>query len=69
VRYDEQSGVGDGEASYLYRVLISTVPGTTRMPKNLPILSANNTNAVKVWIDEGLKETINFYRTYKKYYW
>jgi hypothetical protein len=57
VMYDESSGVGDGSASYLYRVLLSSPPdGTTRMPKNLPFLSPNNTNAVKVWIDEGLKE-------------
>jgi hypothetical protein len=57
VRFDTESGEGDGQGSYLYRVLIrSDVPGSTRMPKNLPPLSANNVNAVKVWIDEGIKE-------------
>jgi hypothetical protein len=57
VRYDEASGKGDGQGSYLYRVLISNdVPGSTRMPKNLAPLSANNVNAVKVWINEGIKE-------------
>lgn len=57
VMYDEESGIGDGQASYLYRVLISgMVTGTTRMPKDLPPLSAKYTNAIKVWIDEGLKE-------------
>jgi len=57
VRFDEESGLGDGQGSYLYRVLISNdVPGSTRMPKNLASLSANNVNAVKVWINEGIKE-------------
>jgi hypothetical protein len=54
--YDEVSGTGDGKGSYLYLILTQPMSGTSRMPKNLPILSANNVNAVKVWIDEGLKE-------------
>jgi hypothetical protein len=45
---------GDGANSYLYRVLLPTDIGTPRMPLDGPYLNNNNTNGIKVWIDEGL---------------
>ena len=43
----------DGENSFLYRILIENYKGQLRMPLNGPYLNSNNTNGVKVWIDEG----------------
>lgn len=42
-----------GEQSFLYRILIENYKGRLRMPYNGPYLNSNNTNGVKVWIDEG----------------
>ena len=44
---------GYGEQSFLYRILLEDYKGEIRMPPNGPYLNSNNTNAVKVWIDEG----------------
>ena len=43
----------NGETSFLYRILIENYKGGFRMPLNGPYLNSNNTNGVKVWIDEG----------------
>jgi len=42
-----------GEISILYRILIEDTRGRLRMPLNGPYLNSNNTNGVKIWIDEG----------------
>jgi hypothetical protein len=44
-----------GEQSFLYRILIENYKGQLRMPLNGPYLNSNNTNGVKIWIDEGAK--------------
>jgi len=44
---------GSGNTSFLYRILLSGYLGRIQMPKDGPYLNQNNTNGVKVWIDEG----------------
>ncbi len=44
---------GNGNNSFLYRILLSGYLGRIQMPKDGPYLNQNNTNGVKVWIDEG----------------
>lgn len=45
---------GSGESSFLYQVLFQNFLYTPRMPLDGPYLNSNNTNGVKVWIDEGV---------------
>ena len=48
---------GDGDNSILYKILlIDGECGLLRMPEDGPYLNQNNTNGVKIWIDEGLKQ-------------
>jgi hypothetical protein len=46
---------GDGEQSFLYRILLENYKGRIRMPLDRAMLNSNNRNGVKVWIDEGAK--------------
>jgi hypothetical protein len=46
---------GSGEVSFMYRVLLQNQPGVARMPLDGPFLNSNNTNGIKVWIDEGAR--------------
>jgi hypothetical protein len=43
----------NGDASFLYRILLEDTMGRPRMPYNGPYLNTNNTTGVKTWIDEG----------------
>jgi hypothetical protein len=45
---------GDGENSALYRILLAAYLDKPRMPLDGPYLNTNNSNGVKIWIDEGL---------------
>ena len=45
---------GYGETSALYQILLAAYKGIPRMPKEGPYLNTNNSNGVKIWIDEGL---------------
>lgn len=45
----------DGEHSFLYVILKQNYIETPRMPLDGPYLNSNNTNGVKVWIDEGAR--------------
>ena len=45
---------GDGENSFLYRVLMENYFETPRMPFEGPYLNKNNSDGIKIWIDEGL---------------
>jgi hypothetical protein len=45
---------GDGENSALYRILLAAYLDNPRMPLDGPYLNTNNSNGVKIWIDEGL---------------
>jgi len=45
---------GDGKNSPLYLILLSPYLGRRRMPPEGPYLNTNNSNGVKIWIDEGL---------------
>jgi len=44
-----------GEQSFLYIILKQNYKDTPKMPLDGPYLNSNNTNGVKVWIDEGAK--------------
>ena len=48
---------GDGNSSFLYRILLNDGEGgRPRMPLDgPPYLNQNNTNGVKIWINEGLR--------------
>jgi hypothetical protein len=50
---------GEGATSPLYLILQSSYLNIPRMPLDGPYLNSNNTNAVKVWIDEGLNYSSN----------
>jgi hypothetical protein len=46
---------GNGAASFLYRILMDNEGGRPRMPlSGPPYLNRNNTDGVKIWIDENL---------------
>jgi len=45
---------GNGENSPLYRILLAPYLDIPRMPLDGPYLNTNNSNGVKIWIDEGL---------------
>ena len=45
---------GDGANSFLYRVLLSIYFETPRMPFDGPYLNKNNSDGIRIWIDEGL---------------
>jgi hypothetical protein len=45
---------GNGENSPLYRILLDSYLNIPRMPLDGPYLNTNNSNGVKIWIDEGL---------------
>jgi hypothetical protein len=44
---------GSGEGSFLYQILLQTQLGVPRMPLDGPYLNSNNTNGVRIWINEG----------------
>jgi hypothetical protein len=44
---------GQGEQSFLYKILLGPLSGRSRMPKDKPQLNSNDINGVRVWIDEG----------------
>jgi hypothetical protein len=47
---------GQGEQSFLYKILLGPVSGRPQMPKDRPPLNSNNTNGIRGWIDEGAPE-------------
>ncbi len=44
---------GNSGGSFLYRVILGDYLERPQMPLDGPYLNANNTNGVKIWIDEG----------------
>ena len=44
---------GQGEQSFLYKILLGPLSDRSRMPKDKPQLNSNDINGVRVWIDEG----------------
>jgi hypothetical protein len=44
---------GNAIGSFLYPILLDNYLGKAQMPLDGPYLNANNTNGVRVWIDEG----------------
>jgi hypothetical protein len=44
-----------GEQSFLYIILMQNYKDTPKMPLDGPYLNSNNTEGVKIWIDEGAK--------------
>lgn len=47
---------GQGEQSFLYKILFGPLLGRHQMPKNKPPLNSNERNGIKIWIDEGAPE-------------
>lgn len=45
---------GNGDYSALYRILLAAYSGIPRMPLDGPYLNTNNSDGVRIWIDEGL---------------
>jgi hypothetical protein len=45
---------GYGETSALFQILLADYSGIPRMPREGPYLNSNNSNGVKIWINEGL---------------
>jgi len=44
---------GQGEQSFLYRILLGPLSGRRQMPPDRSRLSINNIKGIKTWIDEG----------------
>jgi hypothetical protein len=47
---------GQGEQSFLYKILFMPLSDSPRMPKERIPLNTNNTNCIRIWIDEGALE-------------
>tara|TARA_B110000196_G_C20541080_1_gene384419 strand:- start:40 stop:372 length:333 start_codon:yes stop_codon:yes gene_type:complete len=47
---------GDALSSELYKRIILPVEDVYSMPRNLPVLSEQNIERIRIWIDEGAPE-------------